>query len=148
MFCIQKIYPDYVSKHNSNREKQVFLIIPNGEGQYYLGVKTLLALLKGIASKHNGNFYYLNYFIILQQKTNVNLTKTYIKLKTFVTLKKDTKILEFSQYQISDKAPLVIYADLECLVENIDGCKTNPGNSSTTKVVKYIPSDFSTSIIL
>ena len=29
----EKIYPAYVSKHNSNREKQVVLLmIPNGEG--------------------------------------------------------------------------------------------------------------------
>ena len=29
----EKIYPAYVSKHNSNREKQVIhLMIPNGEG--------------------------------------------------------------------------------------------------------------------
>ena len=35
MFCILKqknIYPSYVSKHNSNREKQVILLmISNGE---------------------------------------------------------------------------------------------------------------------
>ena len=38
---------------------------------------------------------------------------------------KNTKILEFSQNQKSDKAPFVIYADLECLIEKIDGCKNN-----------------------
>ena len=28
----EKVYPAYISKHNSNREKQVFLfMIPNGE---------------------------------------------------------------------------------------------------------------------
>ena len=43
------------------------------------------------------------------------------------------KILEFNQYQKSDKAPFVIHADLECFVEKIDGCKNNPENSSTTK---------------
>ena len=31
----------------------------------------------------------------------------------------DTKILEFNQYQKSDKAPFVIYADLESLIEKI-----------------------------
>ena len=32
----EKIYPAYVSKHNSNREKQVILLtIPNGEGWHY-----------------------------------------------------------------------------------------------------------------
>ena len=30
---------------------------------------------------------------------------------------KDTKILEFNQYQKYDKAPFVIYADLECLMK-------------------------------
>ena len=35
----------------------------------------------------------------------------------------DTKILEFNQYQKFDKAQFVIYADLQCLIEKIDGCK-------------------------
>ena len=38
----------------------------------------------------------------------------------------DTKISEFNQYQKSDKAPFIIYADLECTIETIDGCKNNP----------------------
>ena len=29
----------------------------------------------------------------------------------------DTKILEFNQYQISDKTPFIIYADFECLID-------------------------------
>ena len=37
----------------------------------------------------------------------------------------DTKILEINQYQKSDKAPFIIYADLECKIEKTDGCKTN-----------------------
>ena len=52
---------------------------------------------------------------------------------------KDTKILDFNQYQESDKAPFVIYADLECIREKIDGCKSNPENSSTAKISKHIP---------
>ena len=59
----------------------------------------------------------------------------------------DTKILEFNQYQKSDKAPFIIYADLECIIEKIDGCKNNAENSSTTKVSKHIPSGFSLSTI-
>ena len=35
----------------------------------------------------------------------------------------DTKILEFNQYQKSDKVPFIIYAYLECIIEKIDGCK-------------------------
>ena len=58
---------------------------------------------------------------------------------------KDTKILEFNQYQKSGKTSFVIYADFECLVEKIDGCKNNAKNSSTTKVSNHIPSGFSVS---
>ena len=60
MFCMlkkKKIYPAYVSKHNSNREKQVILLmISNGEireakskgrGQWhYLAVKKIISIIK------------------------------------------------------------------------------------------------------
>ena len=58
-----------------------------------------------------------------------------------------TKILEFNQYQKSDKGPFIIYVDLKYIIEKIDGCKNNPENSSTTKVSKHILSGFSTSTI-
>ena len=50
----EKIYPGYVSKHSSNREKQVMLLmISNREGWHYLAVKNLSALLKKITSRNN-----------------------------------------------------------------------------------------------
>ena len=62
-------------------------------------------------------------------------------------IKAYSKILEFNQYQISDKTQLNIYADLECIIKKIDRCKYNPENSSTTKVSGHILSDFSMSTI-
>ena len=62
-------------------------------------------------------------------------------------LSDDTKILEFNQYQKSDQAPFIIYADLECIIEKIDGCNNNPENSSTTKVSEHIQSGFLMSAI-
>ena len=40
----------------------------------------------------------------------------------------DTEILEFDQYQKTDKAPLMIYADRKCLIEKTEGCKKNIEN--------------------
>ena len=60
---------------------------------------------------------------------------------------KDIKIFEFNQYQKSDKAPFIIYTDLECLIGKIDRSKNNPDNSFTTKVGEHIPSGFSMSTI-
>ena len=59
----------------------------------------------------------------------------------------DTKVLEFNQYQQSDKATLINYADRECIIEKIPGCKLNPENSYITKVSKHVPSGFSMSTI-
>ena len=56
-----------------------------------------------------------------------------------------TKILGFNQYQISNKAPFIVDAGLEWLREKIDGSKSYPHNSFTTKVGKNIPSGFSMS---
>ena len=58
-----------------------------------------------------------------------------------------TKILEFNQYQKSDKAPFIIYADLRCVIGKYDGCKNNPENPSTINVREHIPSGFSMSTI-
>ena len=71
------IYPAYVSKHNSNREKQVILLmITNGEGckgqrWHYLAVKKLSALLRGTTSKNNGDFYCLNYLDSFRTKNKL-----------------------------------------------------------------------------
>ena len=54
----------------------------------------------------------------------------------------DTKILEFNKYQKFDKAPFIIYVDLECITEKTDRSKNNPENLSTANVNEHIPSGF------
>ena len=132
------IYPAYTSKDNSNREKQViFLIIPNGEGRersktlvtraksegrqwHYLAVKNLSALFRRITSKNNGDFYCLNYFHSFRRKSTLESHKKIFENKDFCNVimsPEDTEILEFNQYQQSDKARFIIYANLESVIE-------------------------------
>ena len=59
----------------------------------------------------------------------------------------DNKMLKVNQNQKSDEALFITYADLESLIEKIDGSKNNPENSSKTKVDENIPPDFSMSIV-
>ena len=59
----KEICPTYISKINLNCEKQItLLMIPNEEKEdwHYLAVKKLSALLRGITSKSDGDFYCLN----------------------------------------------------------------------------------------
>ena len=75
----EKIYPAYVSKHNSNYEKQVILwITPNGEGGGTTAKpcsQTLPALLSRITSKNNGLFYCLNCLHSFRTKNKLELHK-------------------------------------------------------------------------
>ena len=56
--------------------------------------------------------------------------------------------IEFDQYEKHDKAPFIIYGDLERLIKHVSGCENNPENSCTMKVGGYISSGFWVSIIL
>ena len=59
-----KIKQAYISKHNNERDTHVnLLMITDGTGNwYYLAVKSISGLLRGITSNHNGDFYCLNCF--------------------------------------------------------------------------------------
>ena len=131
----EKIYAAYVSKYSSNYEKQVIiLMISNGDKQWhYLAVKKLSALLRRITSKHHGDFDCLNCLHSFTTKSNLQSHNRVCENKYFCIViipSEDTKMLELNQYQKSDKAPFIIYADLECKIEKIDEWKNDPENSS------------------
>ena len=80
-------------------------------------------------------FIVWNVFISLEQK-KLQLHKKVCENKDFCNVimsSEDSKILEFNRYQKSDKAPFFIYADLECIIEKIDGCRNNSGSLFITK---------------
>ena len=114
---IEKKISAFVSKHNSNREKQVILLkIPDGEWWHYLAVRR-------ITSKHCGDFYCLNHLDSFATENKYESRKKLLESNDFcniIMLSRDNKILEFNLYQKYVKALFVIYADLECLIENID----------------------------
>ena len=56
-----------------------------------------------------------------------------------------TKILEFNQYEKSDKIPFIIYSDLQCIIKKINWSKYHPENLSAIKVSEHIQSGFSMS---
>ena len=99
--------------------------------------KKIISIIKGIVSKHHGDFYFLIFFHSITTENKRESHKKLCESNDFCNVVmpfEDTKILDFDQYQKFDKATFVIYADLECFTENIDGCKNNPENSFTLKV--------------
>ena len=113
--------------------------------------KKLLPLLIELKWKNNGDFYCFNCLYFFRAKNKLELLKNALENKYFCTMiitSEDTKIIEFNQYQKSDKASFIIHADLEFIIEKIDGRKNIPNNSSTAKVRKQIQSSLSVSAIL
>ena len=140
------------------KNKLLFLIISNGENRkgkskgrwHYLAVKKLPRLLRETTSKNNSEFYCLNCLHSLRTKNKLESHKRVQENKDFCNVilpSENTKTLEFNQYPKSDKAPFIIYAYLECLIENINVCKNNPEISLTTKVSEHIPSGLTISAI-
>ena len=84
----KEICPAHISNHNSTRERQIILLMilnEEKEGWYHLAVENLSALLRGLTSKHHGDFYCLNCFHYFRAE-NLSLTKKYVKIKNSVEL--------------------------------------------------------------
>ena len=80
------------------------------------------ALLRGVTSKHVGDFYCLNCFH--SYSTEKKLKKHYKVCKNhdyyFVEMPKEgNKILKYNHGEKSMKAPFIIYAELESLYEHL-----------------------------
>ena len=59
----------------------------------------------------------------------------------------NTEILEFNQYQKSDRTPTIIHTDLDSLIKNWMDVTTILKNYLQQKVSQYIPSGFTISTI-
>ena len=130
-----------LAKHEGCKAKS------EGRRWHHFAVKKLLALLREIASTNKGDFYCLSCHHTFRTKNKLESHKKVCENKdccNVIMSSEVIKILEFNQYQKSDKAIFIHYADLECIIEKTDGCKNNPENLSTTKVSEHIPSGFST----
>ena len=83
----KKCFNVNVSKHISNREKQLtYLMISNEEKWHYSAVKKLSALLRGITSKHHRDFYCLNCFHSLATENKLQLHKRACENKDFSSI--------------------------------------------------------------
>ena len=132
------------------KDKLFFSLFQTENLWHYLAVRKLSLLLITITSNNNGDFYCPNFLHPFGTKNKLESYKIACENKDFwnvIMRSQDTKILEINQNKISDEASFIIYADLECVIQRIDGYKTNPENSSTTKVSEHIPSGFSMSTI-
>ena len=90
----KKIYPHYVSKNNSDQKKELFFNDSKWKGMTLSYSKKLLALLRGITSKHYSEFYCLSCLHSFRTETKLKSHKKLCQNKDFcniVMLSEDTK---------------------------------------------------------
>ena len=96
----EEIRHAYKSKHNLKPENQIILLmITDSEKWHYLAVKKLSALLRGITSKQEGDFYCLNCFHSFRTENKLKKHKNVCKNHNYCYVempKEDSKILKYS----------------------------------------------------
>ena len=135
----------YKSKNNLTQKRQIILLmISDGRKWHYLVVKNLSRLLRGITSNHKEDFYCLNCFHSYRTENKLEAHKKICENHDYCHVEMPTKNNNILNHgEKSMKLPLLIYADLECLLEKISTCINNPNESSTTKINKHTPSGYS-----
>ena len=101
------------------------------------------ALLRGITSNNNGDFYCTNCFYSFGTKNKLKMYANVCKNHYYYYVempKEDNKVLKYNHGEKSMKIPFIIYADLESLLEKINTCHNNSKKSSTSKINKHTAS--------
>ena len=129
----------YKSKCHYKHKNQVTLLMitEDGEKWHYLAVKSLSALLRGITSSNNGDFYCLNWFHSYRTHNKLKKHERVCNNHDYCHVgmpSEDSKILKYRPGEKSLKAPFIIYADLECILKK-QSCQNNPENSYTERKV-------------
>ena len=125
-------------------------MITDGKKWHYLAVRSLSALFRGITSSNNGDFYCLNCFYSYCAHNKLKKHERVFNNHDYCHLempKENEKILKYNHAEKSLKAPLVIYADLECLLKKEQSCQKSPEKFYIEKKAKREPSGYSLSLI-
>ena len=135
------IYPLRVSKVTGSEHDIVLMLIKNGENSHYCLVKKLSALLSKQLSDHNGKVCFcLNCFSSFNNEEILNKHKEYCYNNECVKIQMPTpgkSTISFNKFNCSEKAPFVIYADLESLLKPLDVCDPDSNKSYTKKYQKH-----------
>ena len=84
--------------------------------------KKISVLIRGIASKHHGNFNCLNCLRSFRTENKLKSHEKVCKNKDFcgiVMPSEKDKMLKRNQYMKCDKMQYIIYADMECLIKKL-----------------------------
>ena len=140
------IRPRYISKHNKTRDHKInLLMITDGNGIWHdIAIKSISALLNGVSSEHNGDFYRLNCSNSYRSKQKLVDHEKLSANNDFSAMpEENNKFISRTPGKNTLKNPFIIYADFDCILKPIDTCDNAPDNSFTIKQNVHTPCGFS-----
>ena len=107
------------------------MITDDGKKWHYLPVKSLSALLRGISSSNNGDFYCLNCFHSYRTLNKLKKHERVCNNHDYcrIDMPKENEKIKYLPGEKSLKAPFIAYVDLECILKKIQYCQNNHKNS-------------------
>ena len=103
----------------------------DGKRWRYLAVRSLPALLRGISSSSNGDFYCLNCFHSYRTHNKLKKHKRVCNTHDYcrVDMPKEHEKIKYSPGNKSLKVPFIIYADFGMSTKQVRSRQNNPENS-------------------
>ena len=142
----KEIEPAYKSKYHHKRKKQVISLMIRDKNNrwHYLAVKNLKALFRETTSNHHRDFYCLNCFHSYSTLNKLKKHKRICNNHDYcrIDMPKENEKIKYLPGEKSLKAPFIVYADLECLLEKVQSCQNDLENSYTEKKAKHKPSGY------
>ena len=111
-------------------------MIADGKKRRYLPVKKVPALLRGITSNHNGDFYCLNCFNSYSRRNKLKKHGSVCNDHDYCHVEmpnEDNKILKYNHGEKLLKTLFMIYADSDCLLEKMHLSQNNHEKFYTEK---------------
>ena len=111
------------------------MVTDDGKRLHYLAVRSLSALLRGISSSNNEDFYCLNCFHSYRTHNKLKKHERVCNNHDYchADMPKEHEKIKYLPGEKSLKVLFIIYADLECLLKKVQSCQNNPENSYTEK---------------
>lgn len=131
----------------TQKEKTVhinLLLLQQEDRKHYLWIKNISRLLRSqFTSDYHGEFLLCNQCLLKFTSTeqfNIHHSECN-RMVTIMPSLENSKI-SFTHYEREIKVPFVIYADSECILQDVNTCFSAPDTSTTTNIQEHIPCAF------
>jgi len=145
----EDIFPLQITKLRYDRHINL-MMISNGVDHHFCWIKSMSALLAKQRGKEHAR-YYCDYCLHGFFRENlllkhVDLCKRF-GVQLTVLPNEENKYMKYKEISKELKVPFVVYADFECILEDIDCCQNNSNKSFTDKKSLHVPCGFAYKVV-